>query len=190
VQTLERAGAAVVMIEDAIGPASHFQGRGAPLATQDEMVQRVRAAVDARKDPDLVILVRSDAAAKGRPAQAVLDVAVACADAGADAFFFSGFSLAEQTKARDAVKRPLMIGGGPTMTPAQWQAAGVSMAFYHVENVALGAIHIALKELKATGKYETAAKMQLSSDMNARLVNSEAHTARARKYKVMPQNAS
>ena len=59
------------------------------------------------------------------------------------------------------------------------------MAYYHVENVALGAIHMALKELKTTGKFIETAKMRLAPDVNAKLIDEEAWRARAKKYGVM-----
>ena len=65
VQGFERAGAACIMIEDAVDPRTHFNSKGAPVASAELMVNRVKAAVDARKDQDMMILVRSDAPAKG-----------------------------------------------------------------------------------------------------------------------------
>ena len=183
VQGFERAGAACIMIEDAVDPRTHFNGKGAPVASAELMVNRVKAAVDARKDQDMMILVRSDAPGKGYPEQHTLDLAAACAAAGADAFYLSGFSLDQQQKAKALLKKPLMIGSsGPA---SEWKSKGVDMAFYHVENVALGAIHMALKELKTTGKFIETAKMRLAPDINAKLIDEEAWRARAKKYGVM-----
>src|SRR6266446_4636176 len=105
--------------------------------------------------------------------------------AGADAFFFSGLPLQEQAKAYDALKKPLMMGATPTLTGAEAKANKVSLLFCHVENVGIGAIHQALKELKSTGKYETAAKMMLSAEVNQKLVAQSDWTARARKYNII-----
>jgi 2-methylisocitrate lyase-like PEP mutase family enzyme len=183
VQALERAGAACIMIEDAVDPRTHFNGKGAPVASAELMTNRVKAAVDARRDSQTMILVRSDAPDKGYPEQHTLDVASTCAAAGADAFFFSGFTLDQQQKAKNVLKKPLMIGSsGPA---ADWKSKGVDMAFYHVENVGLGAIHMALKELKATGQFAETGKMRLSADLNARLVDQAGWQGRAKKYGVM-----
>ena len=183
VQGLERAGAACIMIEDAVDPRTHFNAKGAPVASAELMVNRVKAAVDARKDQDMMILVRSDAPEKGYPEQHTLDLATACSAAGADAFYLSGFSLDQQQKAKALLKKPLMIGSsGPA---SEWKSKGVDMAFYHVEYVALGAIHMALKELKTTGKFVETAKMRLASDINAKLIDQEGWRARAKKYGMM-----
>lgn len=180
IQGFERAGAACIMIEDAVDPRTHFNAKGAPVVTPVQMANRVKAAVDARKDPNVMILVRSDAPSKGYPEQHTLDLASACAEAGADAFFFSGFTLDQQQKAKSLLKKPLMVGAsGPA---AEWKARGVDMAFYHVENVGIGAIHMALKELRTTGKFVETAKMQLSSETNAKLIDQDAWRARAKKY--------
>ena len=98
---------------------------------------------------------------------------------GADAFFFSGLPLQEQAKAYDALKKPLMMGATPTLTGAEAKANKVSLLFCHVENVGIGAIHQALKELKTTDKYETAAKVMLSAEVNQKLVAQPDWTARA-----------
>lgn len=183
VQGFERAGAACIMIEDAVDPSTHFNGKGAPMATAEQMANRVKAAVDARKDPNVMILVRSDAPTKGYPEQHTLDLASACSDAGADAFYFAGFTLDQQQKAKALLKKPLMVGSnGPA---SEWKSKGVDMAYTHVENVGIGAIYMALKELKTTGRFAETAKMQLPADINARLIDQEGWRARAKKYGVM-----
>jgi methylisocitrate lyase len=183
-QKFEQAGAAAVMIEDAVGIETYFNRQGAPLASKQQMVDRIQAAVDARKDRNVVILARFDAPGKGVPLAQTLDAAAACAAAGADAFYFSGLPLQEQPKAWDVLKKPLMMGAGPTLTGAQAVANKVSLLFCHVENVGIGAIHQALKELKTTGKYENAAKMMLPGDVSQKLAMQSEWTARARKYNI------
>src|SRR5215475_6728792 len=63
VQMLERAGADAIQIEDQVFPkrCGHFEGK--EVIPADEMVQKVKAAVDARTDPDLMIVARTDAIA-------------------------------------------------------------------------------------------------------------------------------
>lgn len=184
-QKFEQAGAAAVMIEDAVGMETYFNRQGAPLASKQAMVDRIQAAADARKDRNVVILARFDAPGKGVPLAQTLDVAAACAAAGADAFFFSGLPLQEQAKAYDVLKKPLMMGAGPALTGTEAKANKVSLLFCHVENVGIGAIHQALKELKTTGKYENAAKMMLSADITQKLASQPEWTARARKYNIV-----
>ena len=95
VQDYERAGAAAVMVEDAISPISHIAGKGGPKATKAQMVDRIKAALDARKDPGLLILARTDAISQGYPMQEVMDLGAAVAEAGADAFLTKPFSSIE-----------------------------------------------------------------------------------------------
>jgi 2-methylisocitrate lyase-like PEP mutase family enzyme len=182
IQGFERAGAACVMIEDSIDARSNFNGKGAPMASPVDMANRVKAAVDARKDPAMMILVRCNAPAKGYPEQHSFDLASACAEAGADGFYFSGFTLEQQQRAKSLFKKPLMIGSsGPA---AEWKTKGLDMAYYHVETVGIGAVHMALKELKTTGRFSESAKMQLSGEINARLSEQAVWQARAKKYGV------
>lgn len=184
-QNLERAGAAVIMIEDAIGIETYMNGKGAPVASKQAMVDRIKAAADARKDRNFVVMARFDAPGKGVPLEQTLDIAVACAAAGSDAFYFSGLPLQQQGKAYDVLQKPLMIGANPTLTAAEAKANRVTMLFCHVENVGIGAIHQALKELKTTGKYENAAKMLLPAEVNQRLVSQTDWLARGRKYNII-----
>jgi len=183
IKVLEKAGAACIMIEDAVDPRTHFNNKGAPMASADLMVNRVKAALDARIDPNVMILVRSDAPEKGYPEQYTLDLAAACAAACADTFYLSGFTLDQQQKTKTLLKKPLMIGSsGPA---SEWHAKGVDMAFYHIENVGIGAVHMAMKELKATGKFEETGKMRLPAEINARLVDETAWRERAKRYGMM-----
>jgi 2-methylisocitrate lyase-like PEP mutase family enzyme len=183
VQQLERGGAAVVMLEDSTGPESEYGGKGVAMASVPVMVGRIKAAVDARKDESMMILARTDRPAKGHSEQETLDLLSALSAAGADAFFISGFTLDQQQKAKNLLKKPLMVGSsGPA---ADWHAKGVDMAFYHIDTIGIGAMYMALKEIKATGKFEQAAKMQLPRDIAAKLINQEEWLARAKTYGVI-----
>jgi 2-methylisocitrate lyase-like PEP mutase family enzyme len=183
VQQLERGGAAVIMLEDSTGPESEYGGKGVAMAPQEVMVGRIKAAVDARKDQDMMILARTDRPAKGHSEQEVFDLLGALSAAGADAFFISGFTLDQQQKAKGILKKPLMVGSsGPA---SDWHAKGVDMAFYHIDNIGIGAMYMALKEIKATGKFTEAAKMQLPRDIAAKVINQQEWVARAKKYGVV-----
>jgi methylisocitrate lyase len=183
VQQLERGGAAVVMLEDSTGPESEYGGKGVAMASQEVMVGRIKAAVDARKDQDMMILARTDRPAKGHSEQETLDLLGALSAAGADAFFISGFTLDQQQKAKGILKKPLMVGSSGPAT--DWHAKGVDMAFYHIDNIGIGAMYMALKEIKATGKFTEAAKMQLPRDIAAKVINQQEWLARAKKYGVV-----
>jgi len=183
VQQLERAGAAVILIEDSTGPDSEYGSKGVAMASQPLMVNRIKAAVDARKDSSIMILMRSDRPSKGHTEQETLDLCAACSAAGADAFFIAGFTLDQQQKAKGLLKKPLMIGSsGPA---EEWHAKGVDMAFYHIDTIGIGAMYMALKEIKATGKFTQAAKMNLPREISAQLIDEAGWLARAKKYGVV-----
>jgi len=183
VQQLERGGAAVVMLEDSTGPESEYGSKGVAMASQQVMVGRIKAAVDARKDPDMMILARTDRPAKGHSEQETIDLLGALSAAGADAFFISGFTLDQQQKVKGILKKPLMIGSSGPAT--DWHAKGVDMAFYHIDTIGIGAMYMALKEIKATGKFTETAKMQLPRDIAAKVINQQEWLARAKKYGVV-----
>jgi methylisocitrate lyase len=184
VQQLERGGAAVIMLEDSTGPESEYGGKGVAMAPRDVMVGRIKAAVDARRDRSTMIMARCDRPAKGYAEAETLDLLAALSEAGADAFFINGYSLDQQQRARSALKKPLMIGSsGPA---AEWHAKGVDMAFYHIDDIGIGAMYIALKEMKAKGgSFDEAAKWRLPRDVSARLINQAEWLARAQKYGVV-----
>ena len=104
VQQLERAGAAVIMIEDSTGPESELGGKGVAMATKDVMLGRIRAAVDARRDPATMIMARSDRPAKGYSEAETLDLLNALSEAGADAFFINGYTLDQAAAREDRVE--------------------------------------------------------------------------------------
>ena len=184
VQQLERGGAAVIMIEDSTGPESEYGGKGVAMASKAVMVGRIKAAVDARRDPSTMIMARSDRPAKGFGEAETLDLLAALSDAGADAFFISGYTLDQQQRAKNALKKPLMIGSSGLA--AEWHARGVDMAFYHIDDIGIGAMYIALKEMKAKGgPFDEAAKWRLPRELSATLINQAEWLARAKKYGVV-----
>jgi len=184
VQQLERGGAAVIMLEDSTGPESEYGGKGVAMASKEVMVGRIKAAVDARRDASLMILARSDRPAKGYSEAETLDVLNALSEAGADAFFINGYTLDQQQRAKNALKKPLMIGSSGQA--AEWHAKGVDMAFYHIDDIGIGAMYIALKEMKAKGgPFDEAAKWRLPRELSARLINQAEWLSRAQKYGVV-----
>jgi len=108
IQVLERAGADAIQIEDQVFPkrCGHFEGKEVIAPT--EMVQKIKAAVDARTDPDLLIVARTDAIAVEGFAAAI-DRAHAFREAGADVGFVEAPLNAEQMKAIADDERGLPI---------------------------------------------------------------------------------
>jgi 2-methylisocitrate lyase-like PEP mutase family enzyme len=184
VEQLERAGAAVVMLEDSTGPESEYGGKGVAMATKEVMVGRIKAAVDARRDASMMILARSDRPAKGYSEAETLDLLGALSEAGADAFFINGYTLDQQQRAKNALKKPLMIGSSGSA--AEWHAKGVDMAFYHIDDIGIGAMYLALKEMKSKGgPFDEAAKLRLPGDVRAKLIDQDGWLSKARKYGVI-----
>jgi methylisocitrate lyase len=183
VQQLERGGAGCIMLEDSTGPESEYGSKGVAMAPISVMVGRIKAAVDARKDQSIMILARTDRPGKGHSEQETMDLLGALSDAGADAFFINGFTLDQQQKVKTQLKKPLMIrSSGPS---TEWHAKGVDMAFYHIDTIGIGAMYMALKEIKATGKFVEAAKMQLPRELTDKVIDGSGWLAKAKKYGVV-----
>jgi 2-methylisocitrate lyase-like PEP mutase family enzyme len=98
VRTLERAGADCIQFEDQVAPkrCGHFSGK--EVISTEEAVSKIKAAVDARQDPDLMILARTDAAAT-HGFEAAVERAQKFAEAGADILFVEAVTTAEEIRA-------------------------------------------------------------------------------------------
>jgi 2-methylisocitrate lyase-like PEP mutase family enzyme len=115
VRTLERAGADCIQFEDQVAPkrCGHFSGK--EVISTEEAVNKIKAAVDARQDPDLLILARTDAAAT-HGFEAAVERAQKFAEAGADILFVEAVTTAEEIRALpQRLARPqlmnMVIGG-------------------------------------------------------------------------------
>ena len=135
VRSLEKAGAAALHIEDQVGAKRCGHRPGTAIVTQDEMVDRVKAAVDGRTDPAFGIMARTDALAV-EGLQSAIDRACACVEAGADMIFPEAVTeLAMYRKFVDAVKVPVLaniteFGSTPLYTVDELAGAGVAIALY------------------------------------------------------------
>lgn len=117
VREFEKAGASAIQLEDQLAPKRCGHMAGKQVVPAAEMVGKIRAALDARRDPDTVIVARTDAhGVEGF--DAALARAVAYAEAGADWVFYEGPDTVEQMRAvAAAVRRPLvhnLVEGGRT----------------------------------------------------------------------------
>lgn len=130
-----RAGAAGMHIEDQVGAKRCGHRPGKEIVPQQEMVDRIRAAVDARTDPDFLLMARTDALAVEGLDRAV-ERALACVEAGADAIFPEAVTeLSMYARFVEAVKVPVLaniteFGQTPLFTTAELGGAGVAMALY------------------------------------------------------------
>jgi methylisocitrate lyase len=135
VRTLYRAGAAAMHIEDQVGAKRCGHRPGKELVSQDEMVDRIKAAVDARPDPSFVVMARTDALAV-EGLEPAIERAARCVQAGADMIFPEAITeLAMYRKFADAVGVPVLaniteFGQTPLFTREELRSAGVAIALY------------------------------------------------------------
>ena len=134
-KSLIKFGAGALHIEDQVGAKRCGHRPGKAIVSQEEMVDRVRAAVDARTDPDFVIMARTDALAV-EGLQSAIDRACACVEAGADAIFPEAMTeLSMYKEFAKAVKVPVLaniteFGATPLYTTDELHSADVAMALY------------------------------------------------------------
>jgi methylisocitrate lyase len=134
-RSLIKWGAAAMHIEDQVGAKRCGHRPGKELVSLEEMVDRVKAAADARTDPDFVIMARTDALAV-EGLQAAIDRACACVEAGADAIFPEAMTeLGMYRKFAAAVKVPILaniteFGSTPLFTVDELRDADVSIVLY------------------------------------------------------------
>jgi methylisocitrate lyase len=135
VRSLEKVGAAGLHIEDQVQAKRCGHRPGKAIVPKEEMVDRIKAAVDARSDPDFVIMARTDAlAVEGLPA--AIERAVACVEAGADMIFPEALTeLAMYAEFARAVGVPILanlteFGQTPLFSLDELAGAGVSLALY------------------------------------------------------------
>jgi len=135
VKSLIKSGAAAMHIEDQVGAKRCGHRPGKELVPKEEMVDRIKAAVDAKTDPDFVIMARTDALAVEGLERAI-ERALACVDAGADAVFPEAIpELSMYRKFAEAVKVPVLaniteFGATPLFTLQELRSAGVAIALY------------------------------------------------------------
>ena len=158
VQTLEDAGVAGLHIEDQVNPkrCGHLDGKA--VVDEDTAIKRIRAAADARRDPNLLIMARTDIRAV-EGLQAAIDRAKALVDAGADAIFPEAMKdLSEFEAVRKAIDVPMLanmteFGKSELFSTEQLERVGVNIVIYPVSllRLAMGAAERGLDTLVAEG---------------------------------------
>lgn len=135
IKAMISAGAAAVHIEDQVAQKRCGHRPNKAIVTQAEMVDRIKAAVDARTDDSFLIMARTDAlAVEGM--QSAIDRAMACVEAGADMIFPEAMTALEQYQQFvDAVEVPVLaniteFGSTPLFTLEELASVNVSMALY------------------------------------------------------------
>jgi methylisocitrate lyase len=135
VKSLIKFGAGAVHIEDQVGAKRCGHRPGKELVSQQEMVDRISAAADARTDSAFVIMARTDALAV-EGLEAAIERACACIEAGADMIFPEAITeLSMYRQFVDAVKVPVLanlteFGQTPLFTVDEVASAGVAIALY------------------------------------------------------------
>ena len=135
VKSLIRFGAAALHIEDQVGAKRCGHRPGKEIVTAEEMVDRIKAAADAKTDSDFFVIARTDAIAVEGLDRAI-ERAVACVDAGADGIFAeAAIDLPTYRKFADAVRVPVLaniteFGATPYFTVDELRTAHVAMVLY------------------------------------------------------------
>ena len=173
VQTLEDAGVAGLHIEDQVNPkrCGHLDGK---VVVDDEtMIKRIRSVVSARRDPNLLIMARTDIRAV-EGLDAAIDRAKKLVDAGADAIFPEAMKdLSEFAAIRAAVDVPVLanmteFGKSELFTKQQLADVGINIAIYPVSllRLAMGAAMRGLDSLLETGSlHSVVPEMQTRAEL-------------------------
>lgn len=135
IKSLIKFGAAACHIEDQVGAKRCGHRPGKEVVSKEEMVDRVKAAVDARTDDQFVIMARTDALAV-EGIDAAIERSIACVEAGADMIFPEAMTeLSMYKKFKDAVKVPILaniteFGHTPLYTRDELGSVGVDIVLY------------------------------------------------------------
>ena len=135
VKSLIKFGAAAMHIEDQVGAKRCGHRPNKELVSKQEMVDRIKAAVDARTDPQFFVIARTDSLAV-EGLDAAVERAMACVEAGADGIFPEAITeLAMYKRFKDAVKVPTLanlteFGKTPLFTVEEIRSTGTDMALY------------------------------------------------------------
>lgn len=135
VKEMTRAGAAGMHIEDQVAQKRCGHRPNKEIVTQEEMVDRVKAAVDARIDDQFLIMARTDALQQ-QGVEAAIERAQACVDAGADAIFAEAVHTLDQYKAfTEALNVPVLaniteFGATPLFNKQELADVGVEIVLY------------------------------------------------------------
>lgn len=147
VREFERAGVAGIHLED------HEFGKHLPVPGRvlgkSEMVEKVKAAVDARQSPDFVLIARTDAGwlQGGGGLEDAVDRCLAYGAAGADLVFPAGVPSSVIATARSRIPYPICAVDSPGSSVARDEAAGVKLVLYY--SLLLYAAHRAVRETLA-----------------------------------------
>jgi 2-methylisocitrate lyase-like PEP mutase family enzyme len=189
VRVLERAGADCIQFEDQVAPkrCGHFNGK--EVISTEEAVSKIKAAVDARQDADLLIMARTDACAV-HGFEAAIERAHLFGEAGADILFVEAVTTAEQMRALpQRLRQPqlmnMVIGGKTPIFNAE-ELGGMGYGIVLYANAALqGAVagmQKALTVLRDTRRLDEDPALVTPFAERQRLVNKPFYDALERQY--------
>lgn len=155
IKSLIKAGAAACHIEDQVGAKRCGHRPGKEIVSADEMVDRVKAAADAKTDSDFFLIARTDAIAVDG-VDAAIERAQRCVEAGADGIFAeAAYDLPTYQRFVDAVKVPVLaniteFGKTPLFTRDELASVGVAIQLYPLSaframNKAAEAVYTAIR---------------------------------------------
>ena len=180
IRLLERSGASAIQLEDQVFPkkCGHFSNKA--IVPTVEMVNKIKAAVDARLDPEMKIIARTDARGISGINEA-LDRARAFVEAGADATFVEApKNLAELKAIPSSIQAPQvanMVFGGLTPEPGREALASMGYSIVLYANAALQtaiqAVDITLSSLRDTGSLAECSDLLASFDRRQAVVQKE-----------------
>jgi carboxyvinyl-carboxyphosphonate phosphorylmutase len=152
IDELDAAGAAGVMIEDTLLPRPYGASDAAALIPLDEAVGKMRAAVAARGESDLVVLARTGAASLGRVEDAI-ERFRAFESTGVDGLFLPGVRSADELRRiGEAVRLPLVAGGVPDALARPDDLAKLNVRLFSTGHqpfsVAVNALYLAMKSVR------------------------------------------
>ena len=189
VRQLERAGADCVQLEDQTSPkrCGHFNGKD--VVDTEEMLGKIRAAVDARRDSGLLVMARTDAAAV-HGFDAAVERAAGFAEAGADILFVEALTEADQVRALPGLlDKPLLMNlvlGGKTPVLPREELATAGYGFVLYANAALQAavagMTRALAQLRERGELAEDPALVAPFAERQRLVNKPAWDELEQRY--------
>jgi methylisocitrate lyase len=190
VRDFENAGIAGIQLEDQVMPKKCGHTEGKLLVSKAEMVQKIKAAVDARKDPNFVLVIRTDAIAVNGIEDA-LDRSSAYEEAGADVIFVEApQNLEQMTRVCRTLKKPLLAnmvdGGGktPILPGTKLKELGFKMAIYPAALwlASIKAMQEVLQVLKEHGTSLPYADRMVSFQEMFEIVGRSAYAALEKKY--------
>jgi 2-methylisocitrate lyase-like PEP mutase family enzyme len=189
VKVLEAAGAHAIQLEDQINPkkCGHFNDKG--VISKSDMVGKIKAAIDARRHQDFLIIARTDARAV-EGFESAIERALAYEEAGADVLFVEAPESVEEIKAiPQRLSSPqiinMVIGGKtPNMHAKEFSDMGFGMVLY--ANAALqGAVkgmQLALGELKTSGRLDESSGLVATFKERQSLVDKDVFDQLEKKY--------